>query len=96
MMVDLNKDGVLDIVVGDQANNMVAYSGVDGSVIWTFPTGGWVDSTPAVADENGDGTPDVIFGSLDKKVYCLNGTTGVEIWHATTGGGIISSPSLAI
>jgi outer membrane protein assembly factor BamB len=95
MLADLNGDDVLDVICGDQANKMVAYSGVDGSVIWTFPTSGWVDSSPAIADMNADTVPDVIFGSLDKNVYCLNGATGGEIWHAATTGGIISSPTLA-
>ena len=94
-LADLNGDTILDVVVGDQANNMVAYSGVDGSEIWSFPTGSWVDSSPALADQGGDATLDVIFGSLDKKVYCVNGATGGEIWHADVGGGVISSPTLA-
>jgi len=96
MFVDLNGDTVEDIVIGDQGNKMVCYSGVDGSVIWTFPTTGWVDSSAAIADMGGsDSTPDVIFGCLNKYVYCVDGATGLEIWSVETTGGIISSPTLA-
>ncbi len=94
-LVDLDGDTILDVVIGDQANKMVAYSGVDGSAIWTFPTNGWVDSSAAIANMGGDATPDVIFGCLDKSVYCVDGATGLELWHVTTGSGIISSPTLA-
>jgi len=94
-LADMDGDGTLDVIIGDQANKMVAYSGVDGSVIWTFPTSGWVDSSAALANMGGDSTLDVIFGCLDKNVYCVDGATGLELWHATTTGGIISSPTLA-
>ncbi len=96
MFIDLNGDSVDDVVVGDQANKMVAYNGVDGTALWTFPTGGWVDSSAAISDMGGiDTTPDVIFGCLDSFVYCVDGATGLEIWSYETGAGIISSPSLA-
>lgn len=95
MLADLNKDNILDVICGDQANKVVAYSGVNGLPIWTFPTAGWVDSSAAVADMNADDVPDVIFGCFDKKVYCVNGATGGQMWSATTGGAIISSPTLA-
>ncbi|HDS30820.1 MAG TPA: hypothetical protein ENN67_07225 [Firmicutes bacterium] len=94
-LADLNGDGILDVVIGDQANKMVVYSGVDGSVIWSFPTAGWVDSSPALADLGGNATLDVVFGSLDKKIYCVDGATGLELWNYPVGGGVISSPALA-
>ncbi|MFH1676839.1 MAG: PQQ-binding-like beta-propeller repeat protein [bacterium] len=94
-LADFNGDFILDVVVGNQANNMVAYNGIDGSVIWQFPTGGWVDSSPALANLGGDSTLDVIFGSIDKKMYCVDGATGTELWSVPMGSGIISSPTLA-
>ena len=95
-LVDLNGDSVLDVVIGDQANKMVAYNGLNGGILWTFPTGSWVDSSAAVNDMGGvDSTPDIIFGGIDYKVYCVDGATGTEIWSAPAGAGFISSPTLA-
>ncbi|MCX6647570.1 MAG: PQQ-binding-like beta-propeller repeat protein [bacterium] len=95
-LVDLNGDTVLDVVIGDQANKMVAYNGVNGSILWTFPTGNWVDSSAAAADMGGiDSTPDIIFGGIDFNVYCVDGKTGAEIWHTPAPAGFISSPTLA-
>ena len=96
VLVDLNGDTVLDVVIGDQANKMVAYNGINGVPLWTFPTGSWIDSSAAICDMGGvDSTPDVIFGGVDYKVYCVDGATGIEIWSSPAGAGFVSSPTLA-
>lgn len=51
-------------------------------------TGGWVDSSPALAR---DGT--VYFGSWDKNFYALN-ADGRKKWQFTTAGEIVSSPAI--
>ena len=53
-----------------------------------FTTGGWVESSPAVA--NGV----VYVGSDDHNTYALNATTGGKLWSYTTGGQV-SSPAVA-
>jgi outer membrane protein assembly factor BamB len=58
-------------------------------VRWTYPTGSWVESRPAVAD----GT--VYIGSGDDKVYALNAATGRVLWSYTTGFEVNSSPAVA-
>ena len=56
--------------------------------LWTFNTGGPVDS-PNVSDGV------VYFGSLDDNVYALNATTGTRKWSFTTGGNVLSPVAVA-
>jgi len=58
------------------------------NLLWTYPTGHYVSSSPVVADGK------VFFGSDDKNFYCLN-TNGTSNWVYTTGGQILSSPAVA-
>jgi hypothetical protein len=69
VIVDLNNDGVDDIVVVSMNGHVYAYQG-DGTYVEGFPVAIEVDgikarimSSPAVADVDGDQTPDLIFGT---------------------------------
>jgi len=53
---------------------------------WSFTTGGFVDSSPAVANR-------VVYVGSDDDLYALSASTGAQLWNFTTGGVIISSPS---
>ncbi len=55
-------------------------------VRWSFPTGGPVHSSPAVA--NGV----VYVGSFDRNVYALDAATGAVLWSYTTGNSVNSPP----
>ena len=57
-------------------------------VLWTYATGGYVWSSPAVVDGK------VYVGSDDYNVYCLNASTGAKIWSYTTGRYVWSSPAV--
>ena len=57
--------------------------------LWSFQTGGWVRSSPAVADGK------VYVGSTDSKVYALDASTGAPIWNSATGCIDMSSPAVA-
>jgi len=56
---------------------------------WTYTTGGWVESSPVVADGI------VFVGSNDGNVYALNQHTGAKVWNYTTGSPVYSSPAVA-
>lgn len=58
-------------------------------LVWTFETGGIIQSSPAVS--NGF----IYFGSNDNKVYCLNAETGQKVWEYETGADVSSSPLVA-
>ena len=55
---------------------------------WNYTAGGWVESSPAVADGK------VYVGSGDNKTYCLDAVTGALVWNYTTGGWVFSSPAI--
>ena len=60
-----------------------------GSKIWNYTTGGFVYSSPALADGK------VYVGSYDFTVYCLDAVTGSKLWSYKTGGQVYSSPAVA-
>jgi len=85
----IGSDGT--IYVGSDDHNLYALK-PDGSLKWSFPTGGVVQCTPAVG---ADGT--IYFGSDDTNLYALfdNGTYYTEKWHASMGPGGQTSPTIA-
>ena len=60
----------------------------DGTVKWTFTTGGAVSSAPAIGT---DGT--IYAGSADMKLYAVN-PDGTEKWAYTTGGAVNTAPAI--
>jgi outer membrane protein assembly factor BamB/uncharacterized protein YycO len=64
------------------------------STYWSYTTGNWVYSSPAIGDVDSDGKLEVIIGSHDKNIYALNGEDGSKRWSYTTGGAVFSSPAL--
>lgn len=64
------------------------------NVLWTYPTGGLICSSPAVVDGR------LFISSMDGKLYALNATSGVHLWNYTMGPSISprevhSSPAVA-
>jgi len=74
---------------GGTDNNVYALKAKTGHKLWSYQTGNWVGSSPAVA--NGI----VYVGSLDGNVYALNASTGAKLWSYTTGNAVESSPAVA-
>ena len=85
----IDENGV--IYVGSNDNNLTAINS-NGSTKWTFPTGNWVDSSPALSH---DGTH-VYVGSWDNKLYAISTTDGSEVWSYETNSYVTSSPAVGI
>ncbi len=85
-------DSAGKIYVGSNDNKLHAISSTDGSAIWTFTTGSWVDTTPALSHDESV----VYFGSWDNKLYAVNVETGAEIWSFETNSYIQSSPAVGL
>ena len=56
---------------------------------WTFQTGEWVDTAPAVVKNT------LYFGSYDGNVYAVDAKTGAEIWRFATNNPVLSSPAVS-
>jgi uncharacterized repeat protein (TIGR01451 family) len=75
---------------GVLTGHVYALNASTGAQLWSFETGGPVDSSPAVA--NGV----VYIGSWDHNLYALNASTGAKLWSFTTGDALeSSSPAVA-
>ena len=71
-------------------DNIYCLNAITGEWIWNYTTGGFIESSPAVAGGY------VYIGSSDGDLYCLNMTNGNLIWNYTTGDGIFwSLPAVA-
>jgi len=85
--VDLNGDGVLDIVMGggidgaSYANAITAFNGVNGNVLWTRTAHDEIFVSANFQDISGDGIPDVFIGGRQAQFYAINGSNGNLIWE---------------
>ncbi len=68
--------------------NLVAVDIESKTVLWKFPTGNTVLSSPSVAGGN------IYFGSKDGRIYAVDAITGEKVWDVLTGGEITSSPAV--
>ncbi|MCD6484362.1 MAG: PQQ-binding-like beta-propeller repeat protein, partial [Candidatus Odinarchaeota archaeon] len=71
-----------------------AVSQYEPSLLWSYSTGYYVCSSPALGDVDRDGKLEVIVSSYDHKVYALNGEDGSLLWSYSTGSDVGSSPAL--
>lgn len=77
--------------VGSYDTNLWAVNVEDGKMVWKFPTGGGIASSPAV-----DGNSKLVFvGSEDNTFYAVDIITGRLGWTYHTKGKIRSSPRVA-
>ncbi len=74
------------VYAGCNDGQLHTFDQATGARGWTFPTGGKVQSSPAVAGDL------VYFGSWDGRVYAVNATTGNSVWSYDLGERTVSAP----
>lgn len=93
VLLNINQDGIDDVVVAAEDGKLYAFDGDRGWLIWkSRSTRGRFFSTPAAARINRDAIRDLIVGSPDGLVYGLDGKTGSKIWETKVDGPVNSSP----
>lgn len=75
------------VYVGNTDGGVYSFSARTGKLAWRKETGGFVYSSPAVAEVPGT-RPTVYIGSYDKKLYALDARTGRPRWTKNVGGRI--------
>ena len=70
-----------------------AFDRKTGEVAWSFPTGGAVYGSPAVAQVPGT-PPTVYIGSENGRLFALDARDGKERWHQDVGGPIPGTASV--
>jgi len=85
---DIDGDGMLELVFGTYFNDehIYALNAENGTLLWSYDTGGCNDASPLIYDVDLDGELEVIApASSPYTVYCFNGTTGAVEWSTSTG-----------
>lgn len=76
------------VYVGSRNGNVSAVNATDGSVEWTFETGGPVNSSPAVANDT------VYVGSSDETIYAINAGDGTKRWSTSAQVRVLAGPTV--
>ena len=92
-VVDLDQNGVLDIIIGSEDKNVYAFD-MNGLLPgWPVGTGGKVRSSAAVGDINNDGRKEVVVGCYDNLIYAFTSTgNNISGFPVRTGKTVVSSP----
>lgn len=96
-LADLDNDGRVEIIVGDDAGLLHVFTR-DGSELPGFPrlAGDRIESSPTVVDLDANGTLDIIAGAADGYVYAWSAVGDILLgWPVQTNAEVRSSPSVA-
>jgi outer membrane protein assembly factor BamB len=77
------------VVFGGRDKRVHCVNRMTGEALWTFRTGGQVDSSPVVCGDR------MVIGSDDGRLYILDLADGREVWSAEIGRKIFATPAVA-
>lgn len=90
MDIEYSSPAIVDDVVyfGSNDRRVYAVNATTGEKIWSYLTGGSVESSCTVVDGV------VYFGSHDDNVYAVDAITGKKVWSYSTNGDVYSTPAV--
>ncbi|MBK1826794.1 PQQ-binding-like beta-propeller repeat protein [Haloferula rosea] len=77
------------VYIGCRDKSLHAIDRETGKQVWTFPTGGRVESSPIAFQDA------IVFGSSDGRLYAADPATGKELWQLDLGEKLTASPVFA-
>ena len=77
------------VILGGRDKRVYCLQASSGEILWTFLTGGRVDSSPVISGNQ------VYVGSYDGRFYMLSLDSGKELWNFDTGSPLSASPAIA-
>lgn len=80
------------VYAGNNDGRIYSYDSGDGTLAWSYSTGGYAYSGPTVATTR-HSPPTVFIGSFDGNVYALDAKDGSLRWSRGAGGQVIGSLS---
>ncbi|MGB7685973.1 MAG: PQQ-binding-like beta-propeller repeat protein, partial [Solirubrobacterales bacterium] len=80
------------VYAGNNDGRVYSYDIRDGTLAWSYSTGGYAYSGPTVANTQ-HSPPTVFIGSFDGNVYALDAKDGSLRWSRSAGGQVIGSLS---
>lgn len=78
-----------NVYIGGRDKKIHAISRESGEAVWTFKTGGRVESSPILF------TNGLVCGSSDGRIYALDLEKGEEIWKVDLGESVVAAASYA-
>ncbi len=78
------------VFAGNNDSRVYSFDRKTGTIAWTYSTGGYAYSGPAVASTRNT-KPTVYIGSFDGNLYALDARNGEPRWTRSTGGQVIGS-----
>ncbi|MBD0378486.1 MAG: hypothetical protein ICV51_23015, partial [Flavisolibacter sp.] len=85
--VDLNNDGVKDLIIGCSKKEfeqndtaIIAVDGATGKILWKVAARDQIFGSAAFLDINRDHVPDIIIGGRAAELQAIDGKTGKVIW----------------
>lgn len=76
-LVDINNDGIDEVLISCIDKHVYCLKATDGSTVWSQTFSEPLDAFLNVFDVDNDSNLEVLTGSRDNRVYVLNGQTGV-------------------